>query len=206
MSEIEIALGSTVGDLSDQNYAQSLAFYRLWLDIGQNYYQISSDRISGIIWNNRGANLTSPGQGKLIHPTSHLVVRFASDTESGHLLTTHSSGLQSHPCARSLREFFARNLQIARQDSSSYNGAFCTDVNLIAHWANLGYVEEAVICNHILQSLISHPKLHDHQADALVILFTLAGPTFDAYAEPSVVDRCFHLLKSHTYFNPYHGR
>ena len=39
-----------------------------------------------------------------------------------------------------------------------------------------------------------------------MILFKLAGPIFDAYAEPSVVDRCFHLLKSHTYFNPYHGR
>ena len=144
----------------DQNYAQSLTFYHLWLDIGQTYYQVSSDRISCIIWNNRRTS----GQGKLIHPTSHLIIRFVSNTESGYLLTTHSSGLQSHPCARSLREFFASNLQITRQGSSSYNGAFCTDVNLIAHWANLGYLEEAVIRNHILQSLISHPKLHDHQA------------------------------------------
>ena len=58
-------------------------------------------------------------------------------------------------------------------------------------------MEEPAIRNHILQSLIdiSHPKLYDHQADALVILFKLAGATFEAYADPSAVDRCFKLLK-----------
>ena len=40
---------------------------------------------------------------------------------------------------------------------------FYADTNLIAHWANLGYVEEPAIRNHILQSLISHPKLYDHR-------------------------------------------
>ena len=73
----------------------------------------------------------------------------------------------------------------------------CVEANLIAHWANLGYVEEAAIHNLILQSLISHPKLYDHQADVLIILFKLAGTTFEAYADPSVVNRCFELLKDH---------
>ena len=80
---------------------------------------------------------------------------------------------------------------------------FYANTNLIAHWVNLGYVEEAAICNHILQSLISHPKLYDHQADALVILFKLAGATFAACTDPSVVDRCFELLQNHEFHNPY---
>ena len=29
-----------------------------------------------------------------------------------------------------------------------------------------------------------------------------AGPTLEAYADPSVVDRCFELLKDHKYYNP----
>ena len=73
---------------------------------------------------------------------------------------------------------------------------FCTDANFLAHFVNMGYVKEAVICDHILQSLISHPEgLASHQADALVILFKLGGATFEKYVDPSVVDRCFELLK-----------
>ena len=207
MAEIEIALGSAVDKLSDQNYAESLTFYRLWLDIGQTYHQIPSDRLYDTIWNNRRASSMNPGEGKLIHSTAHLIVHFASDTESGHFPASHSSGLQSHPCARSLREFFTNNLQLVWYKDSSHWADFYSDANLIAHWppANLGSVDEAAIRDHILQSLISHPKLHDHQADALVILFKLAGPTFEAYAEPSVIDRCFYLLKGHTYYNPRSG-
>ena len=83
---------------------------------------------------------------------------------------------------------------------------FYADVNLIARWANLGYVEEAAIRSHILQSLVSHPTLHDHQAWALIILFKLAGATFGAFADPSVVDRCFELLKNHPILYPGSGR
>ena len=53
---------------------------------------------------------------------------------------------------------------------------------------NLGYVEEAAIRDRILQSLISHPKLYGHQADALTTLFKLMGATFEAYADPSVLN------------------
>ena len=80
------------------------------------------------------------------------------------------------------------------------------DSNLIARWANSGHVDQATIRNHILQSLISHPKLYDHQADALIILFKIAGATFEAYADPSVVDRCFELLKNYYDRNSVKGR
>ena len=111
---------------------------------------------------------------------AHLIVRFASDAESDHLLAPHSSELQSRLCARILREFCNMNLRVCSGDWAG--GNICTDTNLVAHWANLGYVEEVVIHNHILQSLIHYPKLCDHQTDAL-IPFKLAGATFRAYAE-----------------------
>ena len=74
---------------------------------------------------------------------------------------------------------------------------FYVHTNRIAHWVNLGCVEETTIRSRILQSLISHPKLHLHQADALLVLFKLAGATFEAYADASVIDRCFELLNGH---------
>ena len=67
--------------------------------------------------------------------------------------------------------------------------------NFIAHLANPGCLDESVIHNDILQSLTSHPKLYNHQADGLIILFKLVGTTFEKYGDPSVVDRCFELLE-----------
>jgi len=202
MEDIEGALGPVVSNLSDQNYAESLAFYRLWSDIGQTHHQIPPDLIPDTIRKNRGSDSIVSREGKLVHSTAHLIVRLASDVESDHLLAPHTSGLQSLLSTRTLAEFFKNNLKIVG-GSGGYSGDFCADANFIAHWANLGYVEEVVIRNHILQSLISHPKLYDHQADALIILFKLAGATFEAYADPSVVDRCFELLKGHSYNPPY---
>ena len=210
MANIERGLDSVVAKLSDENYAQSLDFYRLWFDIGQTYNQIPSYRIFDSIWNNRGLSSTiHPYHGKLIHSGAHLILRLASDIESDHTLAPHISGLQSDLCAMTLREFFDANMGAAENSDSSSSSSsivpsnFFAEVNLIAHWTNLGYVKEATIRNHILQSLTSHQKLCDHQADALVILFKIAGATFEAYADPSVVDRCFDLLTHHKYFNPY---
>ena len=205
MEEIDKALGLVVEKLSDENYAQSIDFYRFWFGIGQTYHQIPSDQIFGVIWNNRRKGSEgNPSCCGLIYSKTHLILRFASDAESDHLLAPYSSGLQSRICARSLQEFFSLNLREARGGGLCQE--FYADLNLIAHWANLGYVEETAIRNHILQSLVSHPTLHDHQVWALFILFKLAGATFEAYADPSVVDRCFDLLKSHVILDPGRGR
>ena len=202
MEEIDKALNLVVGELPEQNYAQSLALYRFWFEIGQTYHQIPPDQILTAIWNNRGkGSMIDLLYGKLIHSAAHSILRFASDAESDHILASHCSGLQRRLCARSLREFFTNNLRVVRGEGIESIYDLHTDANLIAHWANLGYVEETAIHDHILQSLISHPTLYDHQADALIILFKLAGATFGAYADPSVVDRCFELLKDHKY-NP----
>jgi len=205
MDHINHGLNSTLGSLSDQNYAESFDFYRFWFDIGHTYHQIPSNRIFDTIWNYRTMGVTTyPSSGEFIHSGVHLILRFASDAESDHILGPHSSRLQSRLSTRALQEFFGSNMSAVR--GHGYPNETYATTNLIAHWANLGYVEENAIRNHILQSLISHPTLHDHQAYALIILFKLAGATFEAYVEPSVVDRCFELLKKHcTYDWRCHG-
>jgi len=199
METIKGALGFVVGELSDENYEESLAFYRFWFETGGDYLQIPSDQIFDAIWNHRQAKSSiSHNDGKIFHPSAHLILRFASDAQSDHILAPHCSGpgLQNRLCARSLREFTRNNLMIARYGGDTVS--FYSDVNLIAHWANLGFVEEAAIRSYILQSLISHPKLYDHQAYALIVFLKLAGATFGAYVDPLVVDRCFELLKIHS--------
>jgi len=201
MQTIGGALGLVVGQLSDQNYAQSLDFYRFWLSTGQGYVEVPSDQIFDAIWNNRVASSIQQN-GIIFHSGAHLIPRFACDAGSDRILAPYSSELQSRLCARSLREFSSNNLMVARYGRDTVR-KFYADTNLVAHWANLGYVEEAAIRDHILQSLISHPTLYDHQADALIILFKLAGATFGAYADPSVIDRCFELLTGHNYHPPW---
>ena len=203
MEDIDYALNTTFANLSDQNYAESFDFYRFWFDIGHTYHQIPSDRIFHTIWSHRAMNSKiDPGTGQLIHSAADLILRFASDAESDHLLAPHSFRLQNRLSTKALQEFFSGNMSAVRgRGYPDY-----TVVNLIAHWANLGQIEEGVIRNHILQSLISHPTLHSHQAYALIILFKLAGATFEAYVDPSVLDRCFELLKNHRVYDPnYHG-
>jgi len=200
--DIQTVLRSTAAKvLSDPNYEQSFAFYRLWFDIGQTRDRIPPDLIFDAIWENRLTSSIDPDRGELIHSTAHLIFRFASDAESDQILAPHNSGLQDRLCTRFLREFFNNNLAVVWCGGNSYRGEvvdnFYVDANLVARWVNLGFVDEVVIRDHILQSLISHRTLYNHQADALIILFKLAGATFGAYTDPSVVDRCLELLRTH---------
>ena len=203
MGSIQEGLGRLVRDISDQNYDQSLACYRLWSEIAQTCSQNHPDQVFDSIYNNRTSSAIDHSSGKLIHPTAHLIFRFASDAESDRILSPQSVGLQSRLCDRILRDFFEKNMAVM-QDWHSYV-TFYANANFVAHLANLGYVEEAAICDHILQSLISHPTLWYHQASAVIILFKLAGPTFAKYADPGVVDRCFELLDDYRLRYPNNG-
>ena len=107
---IQDQLNSVVETLSDENYEQSLALYRLWFDIGLTYCQNPPDKIFEDIWNNRGSGEVLPKDGKLFHPTAHLVIRFASDAESDNALAPHTAGLQSRLCTRTLKDFFEDNM------------------------------------------------------------------------------------------------
>ena len=194
MGDIQRTLGWVVSSISDENYDKSLASYRFWFEIAQTYSQNPPDQILDTLYNNIGTTK------ELVHPTAHLIVRFASDAESDHILGPHCVGLQSHLRARILRDFFETTMSGgAKRDhkNKAVGYRLLANATFIAHWANLGHLEEATIRNHVLESLISHSKLQDYQADALIFLFKIAGATFGEYANPSVVDRCFELLKSY---------
>ena len=206
MGTIQEALSLLIRDISEENYDQSIACYRLWSEIAQTYSQNHPDQVFDSICNSRASSAIHPGSGKLIHPTVHLIVRFASDAESDGTLSPQCVGLQNRLCAKILRDFFEKNMALVRDEARNRSGCFvyhiASDVNFVAHWANLGYVEETAIRDHILQSLISHPELYHHQASALIILFKLAGATFAKYVDPAVVDRCFELLRDYRHRNP----
>ena len=122
MADIQKVLGSAIEQiLSDRNYKQPPAFYRLLFDIGQTYFEIPSDQIFDAIWEKRATIATKHDQPryglqsrhvshKLIHPTAHSILRFASDAESDHTLAPHNPGLQRRLCAKILQDFFSSNL------------------------------------------------------------------------------------------------
>ncbi|KAF9646056.1 hypothetical protein BDM02DRAFT_3189179 [Thelephora ganbajun] len=198
MSYLRRILSNLAKDLSEANYNESFAQYSFWLDIGGTHGHIYQDQVNGDIGQIVHPDSLRVGRGGLIHPTAHLFIRFIGDVEADRKISRHVLGLHQRRCTGAVNGFFEENLRVMEDRwGSSTSASFLTDVNLIAHWANLGYVEGGTIRNHILQSLISHPSLYDHQADALIILFKLAGATFGAYTDPSVVDRCFELFKNH---------
>jgi len=191
MIRIQSALDKTIAGLSDQNYEKSFAFLRLWFEIAHTHSTIPPDAILHALQTYYRARSLPDN---LIDSAAHLILRFASDAELDHILAPHSTELRSRLCAEALRVFFDTDL------ATVYSGFSCTnsyyaDANIIAHCVNLGWVEEAVIRNHILQSLISHPTLYNRQVYTLVILFRTAGATFAAYTDPAVIDRCFEILK-----------
>ena len=201
MRNIQKALGSAIRRLSDEHYEHSLDYFRFWFGIGQKYSQNPSDLIFDVIYGYRTVGSWNDGHYLKGCSAGHLVPRFVGDVESDPIFAPYSAGLQNRFCAAILQEFFDGDLETTIAGAYWASGQFYMDVNLIAHCANLGYIEEDMIRNYIFQSLISHQKLHDHQADALAILFKIAGATFEAYVDPAVFDRCFHLLESHNYLD-----
>ena len=195
MENIQVALDSVFKSSSDQDYERSLAYFRFWFGIGQTYSQIPSDLIFDMICKYRE---TGRSHHNFIYPAARPIFRFISDAESDPLLALHSAGLRDRFCTRILQEFFYNDLSVVRANLWHRN-CYYMDANLIAHCVNLGYMEEDTIRSHILQSLISHDKLYDHQAYALIVLFKIAGATFGAYADLAIVDRCFKLLKNHKF-------
>jgi hypothetical protein len=201
MENVQWSLGSVIRNISDENYEQSLACCRFWFDIGQTYHQIPPDLLFNVILNSRERDSIKWERGETTHPTAHLILRFASDVESDPILAPYNAGLQRRLCSKILKDFFSGSLGCVRGAETGswddFSKGFRASTHLIARWANLGYVEEAAIRNHILQSLISHPNMNGYQVDALIILFRIAGATFEAHVDSSVIDRCFELLKDH---------
>ena len=76
--------------------------------------------------------------------------------------------------------FFEKSLALVKLRNKD-RSSFFTGVNLIAHWINLGYVNEALTRDYIPPSLISHPGVYVHGVEALILLFKPAGSTIEAY-------------------------
>ena len=199
---LENALGTILNNLSNQNYEQSLAFYRLSLEVQQTYFKtgIGPDLILNSFWEHT-ENDRHPVHGDFVIPAAPLILRFINDAESGRVLPFRCPGLRSRFCTRLLEEFFDANLGLMcpRAYRTNAEMRFPLNVNLIAHCVNLGYVSEAAIRNHILQSL-SYPRLSHDQARALCTLFKIAGAKFDAYVDRSSVDYCFELLSRYKWW------
>ena len=196
MSNLRETLSDLTKGLSEENYDASLIQYRFWLNVGIAHGHIG-DQLKVAYdanWITRSDQLE---QGKPIHPGARLFARFLRDIEADGTMPGQVLGLERN-CGERMDSFFEDNLSLTRsQPNLQQVNPFLTRTNRIASWANLGYMEEVVLRDWILQSLISSSKFYDHQADALIVLFRLAGATFEAYVDSSVIDRCFELLKSH---------
>ena len=215
-------LRDLICNLSEENYDETFAKYRLWLDIGITHgYLNDKDQVANDIGRILQSNLLRPDNGELIHPAIHLYLRFVRDIEADPTMSAQVPKLaRSFEAAVDRR--FGENLSIADLDDmvereqhqcggdvyllAQERVAFAEQINFVACWANLGYVKKVVIRDHILQSLTSLPKLYDHQADAIIILFKIAGATFGTIADHSVVDRCLELLKNHSSNNTSRSR
>ena len=200
MTNIEGLLSSIITDLSEENYESSFAQYRFLFEIARTYSQIPPDLIFDSIWKQiKNRKFHSLNNWGISFPASPLILRFARDAEPDSTLSSHSAGLKSRLFTNVLTEFFDHGLGVlccGNGRSSDY----LLDVNFIAHGVNLGYIEETAIREHILQFLIGGitcPAQYHCRVFALCVLLKIAGATFDAYADSSVVDRCIELLKGY---------
>jgi len=156
MSNLRATLQDLLDKLSEKNYDESLARYRFWLNIGSAHGHITSMvQVSDNLWRIAPPNaLMHP---ELIHPTAQLLIHFIGDIERDQKFSMYTLGLHKRYCTSRLHSFFEENLSLVRSEDSHGNrtSSFLTKVNLIAHWTNLGYMEEDIIRDQILQSFIS---------------------------------------------------
>ena len=222
MSTPDKILRGLICSLSEENYDETFAKYRLWLDIGITYgYLNDKDQVANDIREILQSSLLRPEDGDLIHPANHLYLRFVRDIEADPTMSAQVPEL-ARSFEAAVDRCFGENLSIADRDDDVVRHQyryqsdverlarerveFARQINLVACWANLGYVKRVVVWDHILQSLTSLPKLYDHQADAIIILFKIAGGTFGTITDPSVVDCCLELLKNHSSNNASRSR
>ena len=188
-------LGDLVSHLSEKNYEQTLLDYRLWTKIGVTHGWISEKQLENDIKGNMKPHLVyQENSYELIHPTSHLLLQFITDVELNPVSSTHA-----RLCHSSLHDFFADNSSLDLWPNARSNNKlreFYTNVNLLAHLVNLGHVGVEDVQDHILQSLTFRPIPHGHQLCSLLILLKIAGATFAAYVDPSLMARCLDVLKS----------
>ena len=198
MQNIQKGLGLIITNLSDQNYEKSLTYFRFWSEVGQTHFQLPSDAIFNIIYEGRASGISSYAS---VYPKTSLILGLIDSIESDPALALQCAGFQNLFCVKILQNFFDNDMG-AVLSNSSYNSvpnSYYADVNYVAHCANSGHAGENTIRSHILQSLVSHTRIQEHQVSALAILFKIAGATFEAYVDPAVINRCFEIFNGHQY-------
>jgi hypothetical protein len=198
MQNIQKGLKATITNLPDKDWEKSLTYFRLWSEVGQTHFELPADLIFDTIYENRasGSSNYTP-----IYPKASAILRLIDDIESDPTLAAQCAGFRSRFCAKILKNFFDNDMTVVHANSGygSVSNEYYADVNYIAHCANFGYLGENTIRTQILQSLISHARVYEHQLTALAILFKIAGATFNEYAGPTVINRCFEVFDSHQY-------
>ena len=190
-------LGNLVSHLSEENYERTLSDYRFWMKIGTTHGWIPDNQLQNDISENMQPHVVfSPPSPQLIHPTTHLLLKFITDVELNPVSSTHA-----RLCHSSLKDFFTTLLDFDSRTKFECPelGRFYTNVNFLAHYVNLGYLNVEDVRDHILQSLTFRPDPDFYHWCSLLILLKIAGATFAAYVNPSVMDRCIHVLKSKNY-------
>ena len=190
-------LSGLLDDLSEENYEQTVSEYRFWMKFGVTHGWIRDDLLFDDIWNRMYTDLVYPTSDRLIHPTAHLLIRFIADVGLDPALSAYVSSTHDRLCRVSLEGSVDNNLSFMSGNRWHDNrlGRFYTNVNILAHHINLGYLNLEDVRDRILQSLAFHPTVHPHQFNSLVILLKISGATFAAYVDPSVMERCCDLLK-----------
>ena len=192
-------LSKLVSRLSEENYEQTLSDYRFWMKIGITHGSIPDNQLHKVIWENTKPELVYPSSSQLIHPTTHRLLQFITDVEFNPASPTHVQ-----LCNSSLNGFFADNTDFYfRTYFQDYEWSrFYANVNFLAHWVNVGCLNVEDVRDHILQSLTFRPVPSFYQLCSLLILLKIAGATFAAYMDPSVMGRCLHVLKSSDFQHP----
>jgi hypothetical protein len=191
-------LNKLVLGLSEKNYDQTLSDYRLWMGIGVTHGWIPNDQLYYDILASMKPESVDPPSAQVIHRTSHLLLRFVTEVGNDPVLSAYVSGTHERLCHQSLKNFFTVNMGVilGNEVSTPELRKFYTDVNFLAHWVNLGYLNVKDVKNHILQSLTFKPTLYVYQSNSLAVLLKISGAIFAANVDPSVMDRCCDALKS----------
>ena len=192
-----------LNSLSEENYDRVFFAYRHRIKLIAKRVGVTNSRLYHDVLASTRPELISPPRpsdnqtmvGELIHSNARLLLRFVTDAEQDPTLSTYAVGLHEQLCRSTLDEFFKQTLGYRSGATFAQSSELHTRTNLIAHWVNLGYVELEDVRDHILQSLTLYPIAPTPQLNSLLILLKIAGATFAAYVDPSVMDHCCNLLK-----------
>jgi hypothetical protein len=124
------------------------------MEIGTTHGWIPDNQLYNDVLASMRPDLVNTSSGQLIRSTSCLLLRFVTDVGLDPVLSAYTFGTHERHCHRSLKNFFADNVDFIPRITFHETDLqkFYTNVNLLAHWVNLGYLNVEDVQNSILQS------------------------------------------------------